>query len=217
MQTFLPYADFARSAMALDPRRLGKQRVEVIQIVRALTVPSYAWKNHPAVLMWEGHEEALGAYGMAMVRRWCELDFGDTCASTIRADLAVAGVRSIRSQAGLAEGGALPPWLHDERLHRSHRSALVRKDPDFYRDLFPDVPDDLEYWWPVRSARVIEEEERRRAAYASRKARAEANALKEVEKAARRRSVAARKAARTRARNRSIAEGGRDGHGRGST
>ncbi|WP_344942481.1 pyrimidine dimer DNA glycosylase/endonuclease V [Terrabacter ginsenosidimutans] len=39
MQTFVPYADFARTAAVLDTRRLGKQRVEVIQIVRALTVP----------------------------------------------------------------------------------------------------------------------------------------------------------------------------------
>ena len=34
MQTFLPYADFAQSAKALDPKRLGKQRVETIQIVQ---------------------------------------------------------------------------------------------------------------------------------------------------------------------------------------
>ena len=149
MQTFLPYADFDRCAEVLDPRRLGKQRVEVIQIVRALTVPTYAWKNHPAVLMWEGYEEALGAYGMAVVRRWCELGFGDTCASTIQGDLAAAGVATVRSQAELAQAGALPPWLGDERLHQSHRSALVRKDPDVYRPLFPDVPDDLEYVWPV--------------------------------------------------------------------
>ncbi len=39
MQTFTPYADFDASVQALDQKRLGKQRVEVIQIVRALTVP----------------------------------------------------------------------------------------------------------------------------------------------------------------------------------
>ena len=43
MQTFLPYADFAESARALDQKRLGKQRVEVIQIVRALTRETYGW------------------------------------------------------------------------------------------------------------------------------------------------------------------------------
>jgi hypothetical protein len=28
----------------------------------------------------------------------------------------------------------------------------VRKDPHHYRPLFPQVPDDLEYVWPVRRA-----------------------------------------------------------------
>ena len=32
MQTFLPYADFQRSAQVLDYKRLGKQRVEALQI-----------------------------------------------------------------------------------------------------------------------------------------------------------------------------------------
>lgn len=36
MQTFLPYADFERSARTLDLKRLGKQRVECIQVVRGL-------------------------------------------------------------------------------------------------------------------------------------------------------------------------------------
>ena len=57
-----------------------------------------------------------------------------------------------RSQEELAEAGALPPWLGDPALHRSHQSSLVRKDPAFYKEKFPDVPDDLPYVWPVRSA-----------------------------------------------------------------
>ncbi len=36
LQTFLPYADFAASAAALDWRRLGKQRVENLQIMQTL-------------------------------------------------------------------------------------------------------------------------------------------------------------------------------------
>jgi hypothetical protein len=202
MQTFLPYPEFAESAAVLDQRRLGKQRVEVIQIVRALTVPTYAWKSHPAVLMWQGYEEALGAYGVAIVAEWCRQGFGDTCEATIRADLDAAGVRALRTQAELAAAGELPPWLGDEALHRSHRSALVRKDPEHYRPLFPHVPDDLPYVWPVRSAKVLEAEARRAAAQRARAERAEAKALLEAERLARRRSRAAQKAARTRAAKR---------------
>jgi hypothetical protein len=151
VQTFLPYPDFARSARALDRRRLGKQRVETIQVVRALTVPGYGWRNHPAALMWKGYEEALGRYGLTCCEVWTGLGFGDTCATTIATDLRTAGVTAIRTEAELAAAGALPPWLGDEDFHRSHQSSLLRKDPDFYGPQFPGVPDDLEYVWPVVS------------------------------------------------------------------
>lgn len=148
MQTFLPYPDFERSARALDTRRLGKQRVETIQVVRGLTVEGYGWRHHPAVRMWRGHEEALARYGLTCCAVWTENGRADTCATTIVTDVAAAGVTTVRSQAELAEAGLLPPWLGDEAVHRSHRSALLRKDPDHYGPLFPDVPDDLPYVWP---------------------------------------------------------------------
>jgi hypothetical protein len=201
MQTFVPYADFEASARALDTKRLGKQRVEVIQIVRALTVPGYAWSQHPAVLMWKGFEEALGRYGLTMCDVWLELGFGDTCAATIAADLAAFGIPEIRSEAELAAAAALPPWLFDAAVQESHQSALVRKDPEFYRKLFPDVRPDLDYVWPVRSAAVIEREEKQRENARKRQARAEQKILDELARAKRRRSAAAKRGWQTRAAN----------------
>ena len=152
LQTFLPFPDFAASARSLDPRRLGKQRVEALQVLRALTTPGYGWRHHPAVLMWKGHEEALGSYGVTVCRAWFTLGFADTCELQLREELAQVGVAAPRSQEELAAAGALPPWLGDPDLHRSHQSSLLRKDPGFYRPLFPDTPDDLPYVWPVRAA-----------------------------------------------------------------
>ncbi len=163
MQTFLPYESFARSAEALDTRRLGKQRVEVLQIVRALTVAEYAWKHHPATLMWQGYEEALGAYGIEVVRAWRARGFDDTCEATIMEDLTAAGVQPPRTQDELASEGALPPWLGDEAFHRSHQSSLLRKDPEWYGPRFPDVPADLPYVWPVRSPKVLAAEAKKAA------------------------------------------------------
>lgn len=54
MQTFLPYPSFRESAKCLDNKRLGKQRVECIQIIKAINNPKYGWQNHPAVKMWRG-------------------------------------------------------------------------------------------------------------------------------------------------------------------
>ncbi|MBB5805726.1 hypothetical protein F4560_005494 [Saccharothrix ecbatanensis] len=178
MQTFLPCATFSRSAAVLDSRRLGKQRVETLQILRALVWPEYGWKRHPAVLMWRGFTPALVAYGVAVCDEWRRrghrdgmraalLDFtgggvtgDDFTGDFTGGDLAggeltggdftdgnLTGGREPTWSWCLAEG-LLPPWLGDDDLHRSHRSALLRKDPDHYRPLFPDVPDDLDYVWP---------------------------------------------------------------------
>ncbi|MBW3668012.1 MAG: MSMEG_6728 family protein [Actinobacteria bacterium] len=150
MQTFLPDPDFAECARLLDDRRLGKQRVEALQIVRALTRPTYGWKHHPAVRMWQGYEEALGAYAMAICREWCRRGHADTCEAKILGDLADGLVRvPPRTQRELGAAGALPPWLGDEALHLSHRSSLLRKDREWYGPRFGEVPPDLPYVWPV--------------------------------------------------------------------
>jgi hypothetical protein len=149
MQTFLPVADFEDGARFLDSPRLGKQRVETLQILRALELPDYGWATHPAVRMWRGRTPALVAYGLAVVRAWRERGFADTTAHQI-AEFApgVVGV----PQDELAATGALPTWVGDEALHRSHRSNLIAKDPAFYRPRFAErfgpEPDDLPYVWP---------------------------------------------------------------------
>jgi hypothetical protein len=145
VQTFLPYPELARSAAVLDPARLGKQRVETLQVLRALELPEYGWRHHPVVRMWRGHTPALVAYGLACVEVWTAQGRADTTAGQI---LEFAPEVAELDQADLAAAGRLPSWLGDEAVHRSHRSALVRKDPAFYRPLFGDVPDDLPYVWP---------------------------------------------------------------------
>ena len=146
MQTFLPCADFERTAALLDPRRLGKQRVEALQICNALHRTTGGWINHPVTRMWRGYEPALVAYGLAIVREWTRTGHADTVHGKLLAHL---HGEPERTQQQLADESMLPPWLGREDLHRTHRSALVRKMPEDYRPLFPDAPDDLDYVWPV--------------------------------------------------------------------
>ncbi|WBQ08285.1 MSMEG_6728 family protein [Kribbella sp. CA-293567] len=148
MQSFLPHPDFATTARMLDQRRLGKQRVETIQILRGLTVPNYGWRHHPAVKMWAGYEEALVRYGLEICTAWTEVGRSDTCELTLLTDLkAGCDLSGVRTQSALAEAGDLPPWLGDDEFHRSHRSALLTKDPEHYGRLFDDPPG-LPYVWP---------------------------------------------------------------------
>lgn len=150
MQTFLPYPDFSDTAAVLDVRRLGKQRVEALQVLRALTVPGYGWRHHPAVTMWSGYTEALARYGLDICAAWRATGRADTVADTLRHESRTGSRSEVRSQVALAAAGELPPWLGWEPLHRSHQSALLRKDPDHYRPWFGDeVPADLPYVWPV--------------------------------------------------------------------
>ena len=198
MQTFLPYLDFVACARVLNTRRLGKQRVEALQILRALLVPEYGWRHHPAVLMWKGYPEALGRYRLEVCREWRARGFADTCQPKILTDLALHGVDQVRGQDQLAAAGALPAWLGDPALHRSHQSALLRKDPEFYGPCFPEVPDDLPYIWPVRSQQAIELEQRRLAAATRREERTAHRAEEAAHKRALARSRAARKGWQTR-------------------
>src|SRR3954453_6878449 len=146
MQSFLPVADFEESARLLDSPRLGKQRVETLQVLRALELPDYGWANHPVVTMWRGRTAGLVAYGLAMVRVWRERGFADST-ETLIAEFAPDVVG--RSQDELAAAGLLPSWVGDEALHRS---SLLAKAPEWYRsrltEMFGPEPDDLPYVWP---------------------------------------------------------------------
>ncbi|UCF88114.1 MAG: MSMEG_6728 family protein [bacterium] len=133
MQTFLPYSDFAASARVLDKRRLGRQRVEAYQILRVLAGMTRGWVNHPAVLMWKGYETALSAYMNTMIDEW-----------------EARGFRNNMYRVALETGFDLPPWMGDENFHAAHRSNLLRKDPMYYRTLWPEEPDDLPYVWPTQ-------------------------------------------------------------------
>lgn len=135
MQTFLPYPDFVKSARVLDRQRLGKQRVEVLQLLRALQGQTKGWVNHPAAKMWRGHEQWLAGYGVTCCEDWLSRGYKDTCKEKITA---------------LAHGFFQPPptWMGDAAFHRSHQSNLVRKAANHYGPLFPGVPSDLPYVWP---------------------------------------------------------------------
>jgi hypothetical protein len=138
MQTFLPVPDFAETARILDDARLGKQRVEAFQIIRTLDGVTKGWRNHPAVRMWRGYEPALIEYGLVICAEWEARGYADT-------------VRGKLAEHQRETGGPLvsPPWIGDEALHASHRSNLLRKDPEFYGRYRWTEPPDLPYVWPV--------------------------------------------------------------------
>jgi len=133
MQTFLPYISFRKTAKCLDDKRLGKQRVEAMQILNALSNPNNRWKNHPAVRMWKGFEKCLCSYANDIMLEWERRGFEN--------NMEYYNVRWL---------GKPPPWLGNPRLHFSHRCNLVRKFPEHYGYIWNNVDPAIPYWWPVK-------------------------------------------------------------------
>jgi hypothetical protein len=142
MQTFIPEgADLNLGFRRLDYRRLGKQRVEAWQILNVLRGvdndgnprTGNGWSNHPAVLMWKGHETGLALYGVLCCEEWIRRGYQDSL------------LERFRSQTPELK---LPDWLWDSDVVTTHRSNLIRKFSEHYQPFWPDVPDDLEYIWP---------------------------------------------------------------------
>lgn len=141
MQTFLPYASFELSAAVLDDRRLGKQRVETLQIMKAL-IHGGAWSKHPATNMWRGYEFSLLEYQYAICVEWhLDRGFNDTC---LRKTMDIFWTAPY-----LALDVVSPFWLGDPEFHLSHQSNLVRKDKAYYAKIFPGILPGMEYVWPV--------------------------------------------------------------------
>ena len=140
MQTFLPLPDYYESMKCLDPKRLGNQVYR-----EGLTLLRGGWSKHPAYKMWRGHEYHLGLYLLAGMKALNERDkFYPESQAKIEAEMAK-----------FSDTGA-PPWFGDERLHSSHRAALLKKDFQWYSKFgWSEQPDPLtaegkfNYWWPV--------------------------------------------------------------------
>lgn len=108
-------------------------------------ITTKGWDHHPAKVMWEGHELSLLEYQKATCDEWVKRGYVDT--TWEKSELLLEPHKERLLSLG---ADAAPSWLGDERLHKSHRSNLVRKDPLFYKKMFPDVDGSLEYFWPSK-------------------------------------------------------------------
>ena len=138
MQTFLPYPDFAASASVLDGRRLNKQRLECLQIYKAILDETYGWQHHPAVDQWRGFLPALEYYLFA-----------------IEQECHKRGFKSHLSSIKLPLFWDTPWWLGYEPYHASHRASLLLKFPEHYSKFGWDEEPKMEYVWPSKLDRDL--------------------------------------------------------------
>jgi len=137
VQTFLPYEDFRDSAAVLDSKRLGKQRVECLQIYDCLVGRgSTGWRNHPAVKMWRGHEWWLLLYAIEICVEWRRRGYRDTL------------LPRFMDEIERCPDSPAPRWLGLNELHSSHRGNLIRKDPVLYGSNGWTERPMTGYYWP---------------------------------------------------------------------
>lgn len=141
MQTFLPYPDFEQSAKVLDRQRLGKQRVENLQLLRTITQGG-GWRNHPVAKQWRDYPFLLFEYQTAICREWMNRGYSDTCLELSKIVVS-----------GLSPADDYPWWLGHEPYHLSHQSNLLRKDANHYGKFFGGVVSTLPYFWPSNVVR----------------------------------------------------------------
>ena len=129
MQTFLPYPDFKESLHTLDYRRLGKQRAEAYQIIRALRYGG-GYSHHPAVKMWRGHLNALKLYYNYALDEWIR-----------------RGYKNRMEKMPIHGRIVFPQWFGNDKFHAAHRSNLLRKDQIYYGHFGWQEKPDLPYFW----------------------------------------------------------------------
>jgi len=143
----MPIADYELSALHLDNKRLGKQRVECLQLLNVnlpLRFPQFeykskGWVNHPAAKMWRGHESQLISYTKFICGEWIRRGYKDTILPRMNA---------LESELQISD--PIPSWIGDDKLHASHRSNLLRKFPEWYNQFGWSESSDLPYIWPVQ-------------------------------------------------------------------
>lgn len=126
----------------LDKSRLGNQVWR-----EGLTLIRGGWKWHPASKMWRGYEYHLGLYLLAGITVLCYRS-GKYYAEVKR--------KIIAEMENFPDTGT-PPWMGDNRLHSSHRAALLAKNFQWYSQFGwsespdPMVNDKYAYWWPTKN------------------------------------------------------------------
>lgn len=172
MQTFLPYADFAECARVLDDKRLGKQRVECLQILKALQPPepcptckgtgilSVGWIRDVARVNYQCPKcMAAGVLKRAWsnhpaTRMWrgyevAMLAYLEQCVAEWKRRGFEDTCWEKATEYVNKSVVVYPPWLGNPALHSSHRAALLYKLPSHYSQFGWTETPKQDYYWPI--------------------------------------------------------------------
>lgn len=148
VNTFVLHPDLWVNAKLIDNERLGKQRMEAMQILDVLLGNGKkGWHYHPATNMWRGYEPFLKLYINSIIKEWVRRGFDNGYELFV-----------------ITEDIIEPWWWRAKTIHFTHQANLYLKMPYYYGDLktklninIPTIFDDdetfyyytqLGYIWP---------------------------------------------------------------------
>lgn len=136
---YMPYPDFQRSVEVLDYRRLNVMMISCFNLLSfyskahtSLAIPRY---HGIGMWAWFGYEKALLKLAETCEKEWLKRGYKT----------------KFRSQwyhnSRWSSQPDVPDWLSDSEFCESQQAYLVKKNPELYRPLFPDVDPNLPLKW----------------------------------------------------------------------
>jgi hypothetical protein len=156
MNSFITDRNFYKVGMTLDTRRHGAMIYENIQMLASnlghasdLITPKRDVSSHPACKLWKGWERSHACYINSLLRAWYDKGY--------KSDINRKNMEFLQGTIEYTHSGSpmstFPDWITDE-LIMTHRSVLIQKKPEYYKPLWPDVPDDLKMRYDWRKGEV---------------------------------------------------------------
>lgn len=131
----MPFADFEKTFYILDYKRLGKQRQETLQILKAMLGIVKHYKSQSAARAWKGCERGLCEYGIKCCNMWRRRGYQDNT-QVIFEEILKEHLkdRSI----------VYPRWIGYEPFHSNQRAILLGKNYLWYNSFnWSESPTDI--------------------------------------------------------------------------
>lgn len=137
----LPFPDYEKSAITFHSVDLVAQLCNIISVLNErheVTSDVESAIPEECICAWHGYEAQLAWYGITLMHYLPTGDwsvFDELLEWHLRC--ATSGNQTL----------ARPEWFGRPRVHLSHQSILVRKNPLFYQKAFPGTPADINVSW----------------------------------------------------------------------
>ena len=117
-------------SISLSDKLKFESNIRIAETYNQITLGKGGYPHHPVNKMWLDYPDALAYYHNMCIDEWIKRGYNNTMKHIVH-------VKDFKR----------PEWIGDERIHKSHRSYLLRKDYEFYSQYGWNEPTNIEYYW----------------------------------------------------------------------